>query len=117
MIFSCDTDITVWPIRFAGTCSRYSNNATPQLTSAATNHGFELSSLRCAYQANVMKTFDRISRMTVWAVAGTNAPYGFLGGPITKIVLPDGSLKPKVRAFQYSSRGGLGIETFEDHSE
>ena len=34
----------------------YSKNAMPQLTSAATIHGRPLSSFKCAYHANVMKT-------------------------------------------------------------
>ena len=59
-------------MRFAGTCSRYSNNAIPQLTSAAMNQGFELSSLRCAYHANVMKTLDKTSKPIVWAITGTS---------------------------------------------
>src|ERR1700722_10390899 len=52
-------------MRFAGTCSRYSNRAMPQLTSAAMTHGRVFSSFRCPYQAKVMKTFDRHSRPTV----------------------------------------------------
>jgi hypothetical protein len=34
----------------------YSKKAMPQLTNAATIHGFWLRSLRCAYHAKVMKT-------------------------------------------------------------
>src|ERR1700682_5499691 len=60
-ILSCGRFISVKPIRFAGTCSRYSNSAMPQLTSAAIHHGFDDSSLRWAYQANVMKKFDATS--------------------------------------------------------
>src|SRR5580658_462394 len=52
-------------MRFAGTCSRYSNRAMPQLTSAATTHGRVFNSFRCPYQAKVMKTFDRHSSTTV----------------------------------------------------
>src|SRR5688572_22233297 len=52
-------------MRLAGTCKRYSNNATPQLASAATYQARPESSLRWAYQAKVMKTFDAISRSTV----------------------------------------------------
>src|SRR3954467_2008818 len=48
-------------MRLAGTWSRYSNSAMPQLASAAMNQGFEERFFRCAYQANVMKTFDRTS--------------------------------------------------------
>src|SRR5262245_400416 len=72
MIFSCDTVSCVWPMRLAGTCSKYSNNATPQLTSAATYQGLALSSLRWAYQANVMKTFEAISSKIDCATTGTS---------------------------------------------
>src|SRR2546421_6201039 len=48
-------------MRFAGTCSRYSKNAMPQLTSAATYQGRTTRLLRCAYQAKVMKTFEPMS--------------------------------------------------------
>src|SRR5262245_5003015 len=64
-IFSFDRSITVYPMRFAGTCSMYSRNAMPQLTIAATYHGRSLKLRRCAYHANVMNTFDRVSRPTV----------------------------------------------------
>src|SRR6056297_3174961 len=37
----------------------------PQLISAATTHGLWLSSLRCAYQANVMNTLLRVSSTMV----------------------------------------------------
>src|SRR5690606_2031218 len=52
-------------MRLAGTCSMYSKKAMPQLASAATNQGFESSSLRCAYQANVMNTLLAASSNTV----------------------------------------------------
>jgi hypothetical protein len=52
-------------MRLAGTWKRYSNNATPQLTSAATYHGLAFSSLRCAYHAKVMKTLEMMRRATV----------------------------------------------------
>src|SRR5690606_35439490 len=52
-------------MRLAGTCSMYSKKAMPQLASAATNQGFESSSLRCAYQANVMKTLLSARSSTV----------------------------------------------------
>ena len=52
-------------MRLAGTCSRYSNSAMPQLTSAATIQGFWFRCLRCAYHANVMNTFDSVSSTTV----------------------------------------------------
>src|SRR5882672_3029729 len=49
-------------MRLAGTISRYSNSAIPQLASAAIHQGLAESSFRCAYQAKVMKTFDANSR-------------------------------------------------------
>src|SRR5580698_3036787 len=52
-------------MRLAGTCSRYSNRAIPQLTSAATTQGRVFNSLRWPYQAKVMKTFDIDSSATV----------------------------------------------------
>src|SRR5262245_44744731 len=52
-------------MRLPGTCSMYSKNAMPQLTSAATIHGRLLSCLRCAYHANVMKILLQASSRTV----------------------------------------------------
>src|SRR6478609_1952019 len=52
-------------MRLAGTCSRYSNRAIPQLAKAATIHGRPLRLRRWAYQAKVMNTFERTSRPTV----------------------------------------------------
>src|SRR6185437_10199530 len=57
-------------MRLAGTCSRYSNKAIPQLASAATYQGRSERFFRCAYQANVMKTFDPISSSVVGTTAG-----------------------------------------------
>src|ERR1051325_1154742 len=45
-------------MRLAGTCSKYSKSAMPQLTNAAMYHFRSARFLRCAYQANVMKMFD-----------------------------------------------------------
>src|SRR6185369_1623671 len=61
MILSCPSDSTVYPIRLAGTCSRYSNSAMPQLASAATHQARPCMLRRCAYQAKVMKRFDAAS--------------------------------------------------------
>src|SRR5687767_6762069 len=69
-ILSCPTLITVYPARFAGTWSRYSKSAIPQLISAAMSQPLCRSSLRCAYQANVMKTFDATSRRMVLGMGG-----------------------------------------------
>src|SRR5690606_21371852 len=52
-------------MRLAGTCSRYSNRATPQLARAAMIQGLARSSLRWAYQAKVMKTLLRVSMRMV----------------------------------------------------
>src|SRR3546814_19238369 len=57
-------------MRFAGTCSRYSNSAMLQLRSAANSHGLADISFRCAYQANVMKTFEAHSSPTVFHNTG-----------------------------------------------
>ena len=63
-IFSSPRFITVKPMRFAGTCTRYSKKAMPQLMMAATNQGFDSRLRRWPYQANVMKTLDAIRRAT-----------------------------------------------------
>src|SRR5690348_17582337 len=61
-------------MRFPGTWSRYSKNAIPQLTSAATIQGLSCRFLRCAYQAKVMKVFEQISSRVVLRTAGTRIP-------------------------------------------
>src|SRR6059058_6153062 len=48
-------------MRLPGTCSRYSKNAIPQLATAARYQGRSARFLRCAYQANVMKTLEATS--------------------------------------------------------
>src|SRR5688572_12800610 len=66
VILSCASEKPApWPMRLAGTCSRYSNSAMPQLMSAAMNHDFVASPLRWPYQAKVMKTLDSSSKPTV----------------------------------------------------
>src|SRR5687767_14335558 len=86
-------------MRLAGTCSRYSNSAMPQLITAATYQAFPFRLLRCPYQAKVMKMLERISRPTVlsrigmrssprspgFAVSGgrgVGQPAGHLGGDL-----------------------------------
>src|SRR3954464_9980535 len=49
-------------MRLAGTCSRYSNSAMPQLASAATYQARPERFFRWAYQAKVMNTFESTSR-------------------------------------------------------
>src|SRR4051812_27770822 len=53
------------PMRLAGTCSRYSARAMPQLTSAAMYQGEVARFFRCPYQAKVMKMLEPISSSTV----------------------------------------------------
>src|SRR6201988_2267749 len=55
-------------MRFAGTISRYSKSAMPQLASAAIHQGLAESSFRCAYQAKVMNTLEATSRPAVAAM-------------------------------------------------
>jgi hypothetical protein len=57
-------------MRLAGTCTRYSNNAMPQLASAAITQGLADMFLRCAYHANVMNTFDTTSKPALCAQTG-----------------------------------------------
>src|SRR5215469_766258 len=57
-------------MRLPGTCSRYSKKAMLQLASAATYQGRSARFFRCAYQANVMNTFDPISSSVVGTTAG-----------------------------------------------
>src|SRR5262245_32312583 len=52
-------------MRLAGTCSKYSKSAMPQLTSAAMYHGRPDKFRRCAYHAKVMKTLEAASPRTV----------------------------------------------------
>ena len=78
-------------MRFAGTCSRYSNNAMPHDTSAAMYQGLVFSSFRWAYHAKVMNTFDSESSSAVCqnaaggvsgcvaTVSGTNVITGTVG--------------------------------------
>jgi hypothetical protein len=59
-----------------GTCSKYSNSAIPQLTSAAMIHGRVSSVRKWPYHAKVMKTFDADSRTMVRAGAGIDSIIG-----------------------------------------
>src|SRR5687768_5873143 len=52
-------------MRFAGTWSRYSKKAMPQLATAAQYHGFVFQFFKCAYHANVMNAFEKINNTTV----------------------------------------------------
>ena len=55
----------------------YSASAIPQLAKAAMYQGLSPRFLRCAYQANVMNTFDIASNKTVLSTAGMRL-YSFL---------------------------------------
>src|SRR5690606_18817623 len=57
-------------MRLAGTCSRYSASAMPQLTKAAMYHGAVAMLRRCPYQAMVMNTLDATSSSTVYSDRG-----------------------------------------------
>jgi len=69
---------SVYPIRFAGTCKRYSSRAIPQLTNAAIYHGLAFRFLRCPYQANVINIFDKISKIVVFSMTGMASYFFFL---------------------------------------
>src|SRR5258706_9462978 len=56
-------------MRLAGTWSRYSKNAMPQLTTAARYHEVVFRCFRWPYQASVMKRLDATSNVTVIAMA------------------------------------------------
>src|SRR3954454_14263707 len=62
-------------MRLAGTCSKYSKSAMPQLASAATYHGFEARFFKCAYHANVIKTLDAASSNVVLRTADMQHPH------------------------------------------
>ncbi len=56
--FSCASESTPYPMRFAGTCSAYSASAISQLTRIATTSGAVRKVERCPYQAIVMKMLE-----------------------------------------------------------
>src|SRR5688500_2922428 len=51
----------------------------PHETSAATIHGFDRRSFKCAYHAKVMKTFDATSNRLVFRTTGIVRPPGRRG--------------------------------------
>src|SRR5882672_6017999 len=102
MIFSCARLNWVKPMRFAGTCSRYSKSAMPQEASAAMNQGLEESSFRCAYQAKVMNTFESVSNTTVCA-----RTLVFIGHPILRVFRPRAPFAPLQ---------GASLGSFPDHT-
>src|SRR2546428_654892 len=58
------------PMRLAGTCSRYSARAMPQLTMAAVYQGAVARFFRWPYQASVMNTLEPTSSSTAWNGTG-----------------------------------------------
>src|SRR4051812_49606215 len=78
MIFSCARDRVRKPMRLAGTCSRYSNSAIPQLRIAATHHGRSARLRRCAYHAKVMNRFEAMRSRMVGSAA--DMPRFYLAG-------------------------------------
>jgi len=64
-IFSSPIFMTLCPIRFAGTWSKYSNKAIPQLTNTATIQGLWEKFFKCPYQANVIKKLLQINMKAV----------------------------------------------------
>ena len=58
------------PMRLAGTWSKYSKIAIPQLIKAAMIHGFDRRLFRCPYRANVMKMLESVSRTIVFKMIG-----------------------------------------------
>src|SRR5512136_155841 len=69
----------VYPILFAGTWSRYSARAMPQLTRAAMYHALLFRFFRWPYQAKVMNMLDRTRRIVVLMIIGILFPYAELG--------------------------------------
>src|SRR3569623_807287 len=59
-------------MRFAGTWSRYSKNAMPELAIAATYQGDAAKFFRWPYHAKVMKKFDATRSRTVCSDNGTD---------------------------------------------
>ena len=57
-------------MRLAGTCSRYSNSAIPQLIRAAMIQGLLLRVFRGPYQAKVMNRLEQASNKAVCSQTG-----------------------------------------------
>src|SRR5690242_17173466 len=76
-------------MRLAGTCSRYSKRAMPQLASAAIHQGLAESSFRCAYHAKVMNTLEATSRAaesaTAWGCMSDD-PFDALAGAARELL-------------------------------
>src|SRR5574341_1123319 len=70
MTLSCERLNCEWPMRLAGTWSKYSKQAIPQLRSAAMYHGRSLKFFKWAYQAKVIKMFDAASNNVVLITTG-----------------------------------------------
>src|SRR3989344_4714321 len=61
-------------MRLAGTWTRYSNSAIPQLANAATYNWRSFRFLKWAYHANVMNTLDNPSNSVVCRITGIHGP-------------------------------------------
>ncbi len=94
MILSWARLSVVAPMRLAGTCSRYSKSAIPQLTSAATYQALVCMFFRWPYHAKVMNTLEAVSSSAVcihtgielradWSQAGMG---GVEGGAVVERV-------------------------------
>ncbi len=90
MIFSCmrlkGPPLSTNPILLAGTWAQYSKNATPHekritMISGQLEEIFISWSLRWPYQANVMKTFDAMSRSIV------QSAFMVLGFEVAKVII------------------------------
>src|SRR6476661_6929422 len=80
-------------MRLAGTWSRYSKNAMPQLTTAARYHGVVFRCFRWPYQATVMKRLDATSSVTVIAMACAEVMADSTTRPC-KLIPPNGCQNP-----------------------
>src|ERR1700676_5555710 len=74
-------------MRFAGTCSRYSNSAIPQLTVAAIHHGLDCMLRRCPYQANVMNRLEPMRRIAAVSAGCCSMEVGMEGQGQEKAVI------------------------------
>src|ERR1700682_4130636 len=96
-------------MRFAGTCSRYSNSAIPQLTVAAIHHGLDCMVRRCPYQANVMSRLEPMRRIAALSTGGCSMEVGMEGQGQEKIVII-----PEMRQVSSVSKRTDPIRTCDD---
>src|SRR6266404_8960337 len=74
-------------MRFAGTCSRYSNSAIPQLTVAAIHHLLDCMLRRCPYQAKVMNKLEPMRRIAALSAGCCSMEIGMGGQEQQKAVI------------------------------